>query len=437
MHLIIKPQELRFTKLFGHKRFTQGGYQMRDQPTEEQSHLTQLRLLLEELCCELCRFEHSAPDRFEPKEARIEREYYLGKPGAFADIRIVPLSSAPYAVEVKFGYSADMLLRHLQRKYGDPTPAVGGVSKVILVIDSADRPDWPQVESAAAGCLAPGLELEVWNEARLIQLLRDRFQIEIPAITPANLLEVRQSIDRAQGFYAFGGSSFAAYEHEPLNAELLWHFGFWKLRQLREARQLRPRDILPPGLYPGVAVLLADLCSFSSYVRDTPDDRIVRESLTSFYSKARYQIINNGGMLYQFVGDEVIGLFGLPDQPGGFARDALETARALVSIGNSVSHHWQRQIDRVQAAGGVHIGLAIGDLQIVSLRPFGRTHVGAVGDCINVAARLMTAAGPSEVVASNSFLQALDETSGSKFQEIEPVEARNVGRIKAWKLSVE
>jgi hypothetical protein len=47
-------------------------------------------------------------------------------------------------------------------------------------------------------------------------------------------------------------------------------------------------------------VLLADLCSFSSYIRDTGDAEVVRESLTAFYSKARYQIINNGGMLYQF-----------------------------------------------------------------------------------------------------------------------------------------
>jgi class 3 adenylate cyclase len=408
---------------------------MPDQPAEERGHLSQLRLLLEELCCELCRFEHTTTNSLDPEVVRIDREYHLGKAGAFADIKVHPASSAPYVVEVKFGYSTDTLLRHLRRKYGEPDPSFAGVAKVILVIDSADRPDWPRVESEAAGCLAPDLKLEVWNEARLIQLLHDRFQIKIPAITPTNLLEVRQAIDRAQGYYAFGGKSLAKYDHEPLNAELLWHFGFWKLRQLREVKQLGPRDILPPGLYRGVVVLLADLCSFSSYVRDTPDGRIVRESLTSFYSKARYQIINSGGMLYQFVGDEVVGLFGIPDRPDGFARAALGAARALVSIGDSVSHHWQRQIDRVQGSGGVHIGLAIGDLQIVSLRPFGRTHVGAVGDCINVAARLMAAAGPGEIAVSNSFLQSLDEAAQVKFQEMEPLEARNVGRIKAWKLS--
>src|SRR5690348_14524132 len=107
---------------------------MPDQPAEEHGHLAQLRLLLEELCCELCRFEHSAPQRFEPKEVRIEREYYLGKPGAFADIRVAPASSPPYVVEVKFGYSPDLLLRSLRRKYAEPSPATDGLSKVVLVI---------------------------------------------------------------------------------------------------------------------------------------------------------------------------------------------------------------------------------------------------------------------------------------------------------------
>ncbi len=408
---------------------------MPDQPAEEQGHLSQLRLLLEELCCELCRFEHASADHANGCETKIEREFYLGKAGTFADIRISPTTSEPYVVEVKFGYPTEMLLRHIQRKYGEPSSVLAGLKRIVLIIDTAERENWPQVEAAIVQALVPGMTLEVWDEPRFIQLLRDRLQIEIPAITPASLLEVRQALDRAQGHYAFGGDSLADYVHEPLNAELLWHFGSWKLRKLREGNRTRPRDILPPGLYRGVAVLLADMCSFSSYVRDTPDSRIVRESLTSFYSKARYQIHSSGGMLYQFVGDEVVGLFGLPDRTNGFAQGALDAARALLSIGNSVAHQWQRQIDRVQAASGVHVGLAIGDLQIVSLRPFGRTHVGAVGDCINLAARLMSSAGPSEIVASNAFFQSLDECSKSEFQEMEPVEAKNVGRIKAWKFT--
>jgi class 3 adenylate cyclase len=401
---------------------------------QSNSHLGELRLLLEELCCDLCRFEHVTRDGLAPEAIRIDREYWLGAPGAFADIRVAPANRQPYFVEVKFGYTADVLVRHIARKYKGHASMKPSASKVVLVIDRANHTNWEPLEQQLVSNLSAGLALEVWDENRLLSLLAERFDVDIPRITPEALLDVRQAIDRAKGFHAFGGSSLSEYEHDPLKAELLWHFGFWRLKHLPTAGRQTPRDILPPASYRGVAVLLVDLCAFSSYVRDTADHDIVRESLTSFYSKARYQIINSGGMLYQFAGDEVIGLFGIPDQPSSFAEATLATARALCRIGESVSQHWQRRIDRVHDASGVHVGVALGDLQIVSLRPFSRMHIGAIGDCINVAARLLELAAPSEVVMSNAFHQALGEASQARCQEIEPVQARNVGRIRAWKL---
>ena len=68
--------------------------------------------------------------------------------------------------------------------------------------------------------------------------------------------------------------------------------------------------------------------------------------------------------------------------------------------------------------------------------PYSRTHIGAIGDCINVAARLMSVANQSEMVVSNAFLQGLPEDVQSRFSDADPVEARNVGRIRAWKLGV-
>jgi class 3 adenylate cyclase len=403
---------------------------------EAPASLGEFRLLLEELCCDLCRFEHVISDGLAPEAVQIDREYWLGSPGAFADIRVAPSGRPPYFVEIKYGYTNEKLIHHLGRKYAAPASAnAAAAQKIVVVVDQAPRAGWDAVERELRARLHPELALEIWDEARLLSQLAERFGVDIPEITAETLLDVRQAIDRAKGYHAFGGSSFDDYEHDPLKAELLWHFGFWRLKQLRSAGRATPRDILPPGPYQAVAVLLADLCSFSSYVRDTSDTEIVRESLTAFYSKARYQIINNGGMLYQFAGDEVIGLFGIPDQPRALADAVLDTARALCRIGDSVSQHWQRRIDREQASGGLHVGVALGDLQIVSLRPFSRLHVGAIGDCINVASRLLTLAGPGEVVLSNAFYQKLDERSQARCAEVEPVDARNVGRIRAWKIA--
>lgn len=135
---------------------------------------------------------------------------------------------------------------------------------------------------------------------------------------------------------------------------------------------------------------MADLCAYSSYVRDTRDDRVIRESLTAFASKTRYRILNDGGMLYQFLGDTVIGFFGIPSRG---------------------AEQWQRQIDRVQPASGVHVAMALGDVQMLSLRPFSRAHIGAVAEAINLAARLIDIAGPGEIVISNTLYHALPGAS--------------------------
>jgi class 3 adenylate cyclase len=390
----------------------------------------ELRLFLEEICSNVCRFRHAGADRALPEAVAVDQEVFLGVPGAYADIRVDAPGSRPYFVEVKYGYSPEHILESLHRKYGPRVPLAAGHDRVVLVVDQAAHPNWPAIEAAVRGGLGHGLGLEVWDEVRLLELLDDLFGVRLGSLSADGLLDAREAIDRAKGAYAFG----PARTDDALERSLLWHFGFWRLRNLRERGGLGKRDIIPPGTYRDVAVLFADICSFSSYVRDTLDESVIRASLTAFYAKARYQIINSGGLLYQFLGDGVIGLFGLPDRVPEFADAALHCAHALAEVGRSVANEWQRRIDRVQSAEGVHIGMAMGDLELMSLRPFGRAHMGAIGDCINMAARLCAVAGPSDVVVSNTFFQQLALPAQARFTELEPVDARNVGRIRAWKL---
>jgi class 3 adenylate cyclase len=394
--------------------------------------VVQLRLLMEELCCDLCRFEHMRAGAA-PESVRIDRECHLGSPGAFADIRVQAPGRPPYFVEVKLGYPDEALVRHLARKYAQ-SPGSAGASRLIVVVDLAGRAQWQRTRAALREAVRPGLELEVWDEGRLLDHIRECFGVRVDGWSIPCLMDVRSAIDRAKGLHAFGDDG-GGYEHNPLQSQLLWHFGYWRLRQLREKRGADPRAILPPGEYRNVAVVLADMCSFSSYMRDTRETAIARDCLTAFYSRARYQIINSGGMLYQFAGDEVIGLFGIPETEAATAGAALDTARSLLAIGLSVADQWQRHLDRMQPSAGLHIGIALGDLQIVSLRPFSRTHVGALGDCINLAARLMSRAGAGEILATNGFHRQLGESDRRDFERAEAIELHNVGRIQAWKLA--
>jgi class 3 adenylate cyclase len=389
----------------------------------------ELRLFMEEICCNICRFQHAGADNvITPENVRVRQEVYLGKSDTFADIQVQVNGRAQYFIEVKYGYSQSRIVSSLIRKYG-PGTDLGYATKVIVVLDHEGQAVWPAIAAEVQPHLRE-VELELWVETTLLAKLHELFGVNVDSFSEENVIEMRSAIDQAKGQYAFKKD----WTGDQVQHSLIWHFGFWRLRQLVDSG-LTARTLLPPKIYPHVAVVMADLCGFSGYVRDTRDDDVIRHCLSTFYSKSRYEILNTGGMMYQFVGDEVIGLFGLPDQREGYLEAALDCARALLDIGDSVSHEWQRHIDRVQRARGVHIGVAMGDMGVVSLRPFSRAHLGGIGEVINLSSRLLADAGPGEIVASNTYYQALAPTYQNRFRECEPVEAKNMGTFQAWKMT--
>jgi len=389
---------------------------------------SELRLFLQGICCDYLLFRH-LDEGLPPEAIRIRQEVALGA-GVFADIEVRAGQAPPYFVEVDTGYSRERLLQSVRRKYATPVPATDGAARVVVAADVDALGDRTAVERLLREALRPGLALEIWDEHHLFRLLGKRFGVSLGAVGEDDFLSLRNAVDHAKGVHAFGDG----FQNDPLQGALLWHLAFWRIRRLREAGRSLPRSILPPGLCRDVVVLIADFCSYSSYVRDTRDEAVSRRSLTSFASKTRHRVINDGGMLYQFLGDSVVGLFGVPDASPGYLEQAVECARGLVDIGASVATEWQRQIDQIQQAAGVHVSIALGDLQVLPLRPLSRTHMGVIGDSINLAARLNTVAECEEIVVSNTFYQRLSDTLRAEFQELPPVEAKNIGRIRAWKL---
>lgn len=401
---------------------------------DEQSD--ELRLFVEQLCCDLCRFLHAAEFSVDHDEIRIEQEIWMGKFGVHADLFVHAPGTAPYFVEVKWGYSVDRIVESLGRKFGPTVPAehLRGARRVVLVCDDASDDAWPELLARLRAVVRDDLQIEVWNEPHLLRLVDQQFGVHTRSLAH-DRLGLREAIDVAKARHAFGG---AATTIDALESSLLWHFGFWKLRALLDRAGGDRRAILEPGRYERVIAVMADLTAFSAYVRDTRDDRIIRDCLTAFYAKSRYQILSSGGMCYQFLGDAVIGLFGVPDgtTDATFA-DALRCAELLVQIGNSISNEWQRRIDHIQDGHGVHLGMAVGSMNFMSLRPFSRVHMGAIGESINLAARLMHVAASGEAVISNSLYQQLPRGLQRGFLEIPAVEARNMGRIKAWRKTLD
>jgi adenylate cyclase len=172
---------------------------MKEATLERASYLKELRLFLEEICCDLCRFQHVTQSGARAEDVRISQEVYLGTPGAFADIQVKAPDVPPYFVEIKYGYPPDKVIRHLQRKYGVRTAVNGDASKLILVIDSGCCRNWPEIEADIKRSLHPGLEHEIWTEERLLELVSEQFGLRIDSLAEENLMEIRDAIDKAKG----------------------------------------------------------------------------------------------------------------------------------------------------------------------------------------------------------------------------------------------
>lgn len=387
----------------------------------------ELRLLLEEVCCNLRRFEHAMALDLDPGAIEINQEHRLSA-DAFADILVEVPEQPPYFIEIKYGYREDEVLECLVRKYGASDQFNDGPTTVILLVDQQCSTAPSVLGQRIQAALGDRINLVVWDEAALRDELARVLKIRVESLAEDGVEQLRNALEDAKGGFAFGDE----WTGSLLQSNLMWHLGFWRIRQLRDHGE-DLSTVLRAGTYRDVVVLVADLSCFGSYVRDTRDSEVIHAALTSFYTKCRYEILNSGGLLYQVAGDQVIALYGVPDHAEYYLQAALKCAMALSDVGDSVSSEWQQQIDRVQATGGVHIGIALGDIEVVRLRPFAKNRFGLVGDCINIALGLRVASHAGEAVVNNDFFRRLDPESRARFEETNALDAKNVGRVRAFK----
>jgi adenylate cyclase len=113
--------------------------------------------------------------------------------------------------------------------------------------------------------------------------------------------------------------------------------------------------------------------------------------LARFYKAATNALVERDGIVDKFVGDEVVALF-LPVLAGhDHAAHAIEAARELLRA----TGHGTADGPWIPVGAGVHTGLAyvgaVGDTV---------TDFTALGDSVNVTARLASAAGPGEILVS-------------------------------------
>src|SRR3954451_22109739 len=122
------------------------------------------------------------------------------------------------------------------------------------------------------------------------------------------------------------------------------------------------------------------------------DAEAVREVLFSCFREVRDAIERHGGTVEKFIGDAVVGVFGVPvaheDDPLRAARAALEVRAALPALNDDLERRFGA---RLAVRTGINTGEVVaGDAS---------TRASFVsGDAVNVAARLEQAAAPGQIL---------------------------------------
>ena len=148
-----------------------------------------------------------------------------------------------------------------------------------------------------------------------------------------------------------------------------------------------------------VTILFADLCGFTALSRSL-DPEEIRELVGRYTALIDGIVVSYGGTVDKHIGDAVMALFGAPkahdDDPLRAARAALEIHEALAQLTDSRKRPLQ-----------AHVGIASGEVVAGSLVRGGARDYTVLGDSVNLAARLVAAAGPSQTLLSNTVYFAL------------------------------
>ena len=173
-----------------------------------------------------------------------------------------------------------------------------------------------------------------------------------------------------------------------------------------------------------VAILFCDVRDFTAFAEaHAPYD--VVHVLNRHFRRVHAAVEAEGGRIDNFMGDGVMALFGLDDAPHP-ARRALRAGLRILADAQALSPWFEAQFHLPFRVG---VGVHVGDVVVGAVGAGDRRRVTAIGDAVNLAARVeaanreagtsllasddaLAAAGPARVVTGRRVDVALKGKSG-------------------------
>jgi class 3 adenylate cyclase len=165
-----------------------------------------------------------------------------------------------------------------------------------------------------------------------------------------------------------------------------------------------------------VTVLFADFAGFTQ-LADQMDPEELQVLVSGIFEDLAEEAVAFDGTIEKFIGDAIFVVFGAPvaheDDPQRALRNALAMQRVFAD-----------HAARLKKERGIELGLRIGvhTGMVVAGSVRSVAEYGVMGDTVNVASRIQTAAGPSEIYVSNTTFRLTNREFS--FREVGPIELK-------------
>jgi class 3 adenylate cyclase/tetratricopeptide (TPR) repeat protein len=227
---------------------------------------------------------------------------------------------------------------------------------------------------------------------------------------PAEIEKIQQAIRALEGQRQSLGDEVVETALAPLHA---------RLASLQAGMLVEQRKL--------ATVLFADLVGFTALsAQMDPED--MRELLNDYFDRCRRILAQYGGIVEKFIGDAIMAVFGLPrsgeDDPERAIRAGLEISQVLTEIEREPATRQGRSL-------AIRVGINTGEVVVGTLGERQENEFVVVGEAVNLASRLQTAAPPGGVLITQDTYRHVRGVF--EVQPVAPLQLKGIpGLIQAY-----
>jgi adenylate cyclase len=211
-----------------------------------------------------------------------------------------------------------------------------------------------------------------------------------------------------------------------------------RLLELRETYEASGPGLLawpavPMPVLCTASILFTDIRGFTRLTeRFAHDPAGLLDVLNAHLKKVLRSIAICGGVVEKFVGDGVMATFGASGHQPDHVDRAMAAAIGLIGANEALNRRcaadWGFRLE-------VGVGIASGPVVIGAVGSPDRSELGVLGDAVNVAARLVTHAGPGEVLMTGTVYTAIAGMLQSELTTQSAVRGRS-GRLEIYRMAL-